>query len=823
MHVFAPVGGEHAAEMYDYLRRLWDACGDQFGMWHPMDRLSLPRQPPERHRPVTAQVEEPIAARRHAGPGVFQGLLRRVHDVLCLSVMLAPPPESVPTWVDLRHRWAQVSEPVPDGLLGVAEIYQARLADPALAHVVPTPALGAACRLLLPAQPAAEDFDGHGIAAADGFAVWEAAREDNARLRRRLVVIAPHDRDPELSAWTWTRGGDAAVTPFARYLMHAAKLRYHLRVWAGGEPLRAQRAATDRAAATVARLTDEHSEANTSAGQDAPGAALPTENTALLSADEARHQVARLRAETYHLGAAIAQVRQLRRTVEIAAANLAGYLPATTTPPESGGKHTADAALGLFADDRSLADWFVQQLDDDLYYAGETLSGGRQALNAAAALFSMPPDTPPGASPDERLDRAAAGHEPTDGTDDPQQLCVLVLADEWLPGRGGITALNRYLCAALAAAGVTVYCVVPASSPEEQADATRAGVRLLNAQTVPGATGPELLMRRPPLPAGVLPDIVVGHGRITGSHAKAVTEDHFPKARRLHIVHTSPDESDWWRDGQDVDIGALAEDRTTAQLMLSRDATAVLAVGPRLHQWIRRELSVFDRAPEPIRLDPGFDTADAPQRRPPPGMPQILVLGRLEDAQVKGLDIAARAVGHADGLRGPADPPIELLLRGAPPGQAREIRERVLHRSGRSSLAVTVRNYSSDFERLGWDLRRASLLLMPSRAEGFGLVGVEAIVAGTPVLVSDRSGLGELLREVLPGPDADQLVVPVHNDDGDAERWGRRIHEILRDRDAAFTRAESARRTLRQRRTWAAAIAHLLSALGLAEPGGAAH
>ncbi|WP_445548200.1 MULTISPECIES: hypothetical protein [unclassified Frankia] len=33
---------------------------------------------------------------------------------------------------------------------------------------------------------------------------------------------------------------------------------------------------------------------------------------------------------------------------------------------------------------------------------------------------------------------------------------VLVLADEWLSGRGGITALNRYLCAALSAAGVTV-------------------------------------------------------------------------------------------------------------------------------------------------------------------------------------------------------------------------------------------------------------------------------------------------------------------------------------------------------------------------------
>ncbi|EIV94947.1 CATRA conflict system CASPASE/TPR repeat-associated protein [Frankia sp. QA3] len=808
MHVFAPVGGEHAAEAYDYLRRVWDACGDQFGMWHPMDTLGLPRQPPERHRPVAAQVEEPIAARRHAGPGVFQGLLRRVHDVLCLSVVLAPPPESMPSWVDLRHRWAQVSEPVPDGLLGVAEIYQARLADPAPARAEPTPILGAACRLLLPAPSAAEDFDGHGVAAADGFAVWEAERDDDARLRRRLVVVAPHDRDAELSAWTWIRGGDAAVTPFARYLMHAAKLRYHLRVWAGGEPLRGLRAATDRAAAAVVSLMDGRLGTNADTGHDAGSAGLP-------SADEAQHQIARLRVETYHLGAAITQVRQLRRTVEIAAANLAGYVP-TPAPPEPSGEHAANTHLGLFADDRGLAGWFVQQLDDDLYYADETLNGGRQALDAAAALLT----TPPGEQPDRA--KAGHGHEPTrsiGGHDD--SLRVLVLADEWLPGRGGITALNRYLCAALSAAGVTVYCVVPTSSPEEQADAARAGVRLLDAQAVPGAMGPDVLMRKPPLPADVVPDIVIGHGRITGAHAKAVTEDHFPKARRLHVVHTSPDESDWWRDEQDIDIGALAENRTTAQLLLSKDAAGVLAVGPRLHQWICRELSVFDHAPEPIRLDPGFDVADEPRRRPPPGTPQVLVLGRLDDTQVKGLDIAARAVGHADGLRGPADPPVELLLRGAPPGQARAIREQVLQWSGRPSLAVTVRNYLPDSERLGRDLRRASLLLMPSRAEGFGLVGVEAIVAGTPVLVSARSGLGELLREVLPGPDADQLVVPVRNDDDDAATWGRRIHEVLRNRDAAFARAESVRRTLRQRRTWAAAVTHLLTTLGLPEPGGA--
>lgn len=67
------------------------------------------------------------------------------------------------------------------------------------------------------------------------FAVWEAsepgsgqvARDD--RVDRRIVVVAERHRDAELSAWTWTRG-DGRPTPFTRYLLHAAKLRYELRV-----------------------------------------------------------------------------------------------------------------------------------------------------------------------------------------------------------------------------------------------------------------------------------------------------------------------------------------------------------------------------------------------------------------------------------------------------------------------------------------------------------------------------------------------------------------------------------------------------------------
>jgi hypothetical protein len=44
-----------------------------------------------------------------------------------------------------------------------------------------------------------------------------------------------------------------------------------------------------------------------------------------------------------------------------------------------------------------------------------------------------------------------------------------------------------------------------------------------------------------------------------------------------------------------------------------------------------------------------------------------------------------------------------------------------------------------------------SLVLVPSLEEGFGLVRMEAIAGGIPMLVSGRCGLGLLLEEVLSG------------------------------------------------------------------------
>ena len=69
--------------------------------------------------------------------------------------------------------------------------------------------------------------------------------------------------------------------------------------------------------------------------------------------------------------------------------------------------------------------------------------------------------------------------------------------------------------------------------------------------------------------------------------------------------------------------------------------------------------------------------------------------------------------------------------------------------------------------------READLIVMPSRtdAEGFGLVALEAISAGVPVLVSSECGIARALEEVDGG-----MSVVVSSDL--PEEWVRRIREL---------------------------------------------
>jgi glycosyltransferase involved in cell wall biosynthesis len=216
-----------------------------------------------------------------------------------------------------------------------------------------------------------------------------------------------------------------------------------------------------------------------------------------------------------------------------------------------------------------------------------------------------------------------------------------------------------------------------------------------------------------------------------------------------------------------------------------------------------------------LRLDPGFDSAvpSTAERNPPEGEPlRVLLLGRAEDAQLKGIDVAAAACGqvakwqHKDGLKD-----VRLIVRGAPETGVDAARKDIVRWAASPGLEIVVRPYTSEQDRIDDDLDTASLVIMPSRKEGFGLVGLEAITRGIPVLVGSQSGLADLLREKLGHERASRFVVELSRDDEeDTANWARAIDRKLRERDAAFGHAAELRNELAQQVTWRQAAAVVL-------------
>lgn len=145
----------------------------------------------------------------------------------------------------------------------------------------------------------------------------------------------------------------------------------------------------------------------------------------------------------------------------------------------------------------------------------------------------------------------------------------------------------------------------------------------------------------------------------------------------------------------------------------------------------------------PIQLDEHLAAA----WNPPPGRPKALFIGRL-DIEHKGIDrlfaMAARMPEMDFRLHGNVDPryagAIETLLATAP-----------------SNLSLEKPVFGADKLRA---YAEASILVQPSRWEGFPIINSEAMAVGTPVAISSDVPLSRVLEQqdcgmVLPAdPDA---------------------------------------------------------------------
>lgn len=218
-----------------------------------------------------------------------------------------------------------------------------------------------------------------------------------------------------------------------------------------------------------------------------------------------------------------------------------------------------------------------------------------------------------------------------------------------------------------------------------------------------------------------------------------------------------------------------------------RDESAVLAVARAVvttSDWTRRRL--LERYPLlPARVHvahPGTEQAPVSPRTPGGG--RLLCVGTL--SPLKGHDLLLQALGSLTGLPwrctlvGPLDRDPRFAASLARQATASGIADRIRMPGTRTRAALHV------------EYGHADLLVVPSRAESYGMVVTEALAAGVPVVASAVGGIPEAVGRTTCGVPG--LLVPP--DDGAAlaaalARWLTDAELRCRLRGAALRRRET--------------------------------
>ena len=364
-------------------------------------------------------------------------------------------------------------------------------------------------------------------------------------------------------------------------------------------------------------------------------------------------------------------------------------------------------------------------------------------------------------------------------------LSVLLLASEWGSKLGGLSTFNRELAIHLAKhPGVQVSVFVPRCDQDEKTAALNSNVTLVQATRMPGYDEIDWLCSPPD---DLQIDFVIGHGAVLGRQAQLIRKHR--QCKWVQFVHTDPEELGMFKDYSEAI--SKAEKKHRDEVDLCEMADCVVAVGPKLAEAYRSYLRFCGKDQNVFVFTPGIfsEFLSAVQSNHDGNIFRVLAFGRgdAEDFSLKGFDIAASAVA---GLNG-----VHLIFVGAQNNKQDEIASRMKAYNIPPSR-LRVRRFIEFREHLKQQFSEVDLAIMPSRTEGFGLVALEAMSARLPILVSNNSGFGEVLKKVRHGS---QCVI----DSDDAEEWAKNIEKVWnKDRELRLEEAEDLRNSYGHKYSW---------------------
>ncbi|XP_078681325.1 uncharacterized protein LOC144916166 [Branchiostoma floridae x Branchiostoma belcheri] len=413
------------------------------------------------------------------------------------------------------------------------------------------------------------------------------------------------------------------------------------------------------------------------------------------------------------------------------------------------------------------------------------------------------------------------------------RVSVLLVSDEYCTSKGGISTINLDAARKLAASGAQVYVTVLGASEQDERDAEGYGVTLLKPRVSPGHNAKPTLdwlteyhsVHFPHLPQHV--SCIVGHVDVTNRAARKIKEERFPHAKLAMFGHVAPEETEHYKS----DEKALGVGRKEASIQDDiGKADVVFSVGARIYrhfnQFLRRhnvDHHIF--LPEPLKVFSGANVSFCEEDGVQKPERVILSIGRVRNVErLKGHDMAAGGVDKAALLLDHLYT-LRLRVRGIDENDFKESK-RILDeklRSGRVKPTLLPYGTQDEIRR---DMENCHLVLMPSRAEPFGLVGLEAITAGVPVLISEHSGLAELIEELsdrLGQPKFRHCIVKMKGNDAttDEEKWAERIEDVIKNARSEFEEARAFKEKLLASKYWEESHQKFLQACGITDAAGA--
>ncbi|XP_044164440.1 uncharacterized protein LOC122948545 [Acropora millepora] len=354
-----------------------------------------------------------------------------------------------------------------------------------------------------------------------------------------------------------------------------------------------------------------------------------------------------------------------------------------------------------------------------------------------------------------------------------QTLNITLLGSEWKSLKGGLSTFNRELAIYLSQIqNVRVSLLVPegACDDEDKREAGSLGINVLEARKCVGLDSLVWLCC-PPQDHTI--DVIIGHSVKLGCQVQLVKRiAQFQNCKWVHFLHTAPEDLGKFKD-EDSPI-SKGKKKHWEEVELCKCADLVVTVGPKLRESYESYL-------QPLKIDvfefiPGlFDREfgglelrdyDVNNRF------EVLLCGRgdEEDFELKGYKIAVKALAYLQRNKGKH---YFLHFVGAPQEKLDEVWKKLLKCviPPVDKELLTVRKFVESREEMKNLFRGVHLVIMPSKSEGYGLVAVEALSAGLPILVGRNSGFARVMETL---PFGEYFIV----DSEEPAKWAEAIESV---------------------------------------------